>query len=111
MLRITVGRQPRRITLTLEGRLLGPWVAALEEAWLATLRDRESRPIVVDLTGVTFVDSSGRELLLRMGHEGARLVAAGIEGRMMVARIQRDVVRRREAREAVQCSRGDGRSS
>jgi hypothetical protein len=96
MLRITVRHQPDRTTLTLEGRLLGPWVDALEEDWLATLRLGDPRPIVADLTEVTFVDPAGRELLTRMSARGTRLVATGIESGAVVVEIARDAERRRE---------------
>jgi hypothetical protein len=95
MLKITVRRQPGRMTLKLEGRLAGPWVDALAQEWLATVRARDARGVVVDLTEVAFVQPAGRELLTRMCVDGARLVATGVESGPMVLGIEREAGRRR----------------
>jgi hypothetical protein len=97
MLKITVRRQQERVTLRLEGRLLGPWVGALEQDWLATLGVRDAPPIAVDITEVTFVDPAGRELLTRMCAQGARLLATGLESGPMVLEMAREAERRRKA--------------
>jgi hypothetical protein len=97
MLKITLRRQPHRITLRLEGRLVGPWVGTLEQNWLATFRARDGRPIVVDLNEVSFVDPAGRDLLTRMCARGARLLATGLESGPMALEIARGAEQRRKA--------------
>ncbi len=96
MLKITVQRRADRISLRLDGRLLGPWVDTLEQDWLTTLRVRNPRPIVVDLTEVSFVDPAGRELLTRMCAQGGRLLASGIQSGPMALEIVREAGRRRK---------------
>ena len=75
MLRITVHDTPQAITFQLEGRLAGPWLRELEACWQGTLA-RQRRPIVrVDLLGVTFIDSAGKDCLAALHREGAEFVA------------------------------------
>jgi len=71
MLRITVQDSPQSVALKLEGQLKGPWVEETERVWKNC-----DRPVaVVDLCDVTSVDLQGRDLLAKMYHGGANLVA------------------------------------
>jgi ABC-type transporter Mla MlaB component len=72
LLRISVQKRYGSIILTLEGKLIGPWVGELERAWRST-GARED--VWVDLCQVSFVDASGKDLLAQMWHEGAQFVA------------------------------------
>ena len=87
MLKITSHPSGELITLELEGRLAGPWVAELEACWRAASDTR--RRIRVDLTGVTFVDSAGEELLDLMHQHGARFVAADCVTHEIVEKMRR----------------------
>lgn len=55
---------------------MGPWVNELRGAWIrvANLCGRHS--VRVDLTGVSFVDANGRDLLLQIQKSGGDLVGA-----------------------------------
>jgi hypothetical protein len=70
----------------LEGRLAGPWINELERAW-RNVGESEAGPLVVDLTGVTFIAEGGKALLSRMWHEGVALVARGCCTRHIVDEI------------------------
>jgi ABC-type transporter Mla MlaB component len=61
------------ITLTLEGRLLGPWVAELESAITAT--GFPPARVRLDLSGVQYADASGVDLLQRLSRQGVHLEA------------------------------------
>ena len=77
MLRITAREQDAKLTLVLEGKLAGPWVAELAQAW-SEWQGRVARPdTVVDLREVWFIDDAGRELLTTFHAEGAGLVGSG----------------------------------
>ena len=56
-----------------EGTLSGAWVDELEKCWLDAKASPEEKRIRVDLSGVTFIDDKGRELLERFFHDGAEL--------------------------------------
>jgi anti-anti-sigma regulatory factor len=86
MLKITRHTRAGSMHLTLEGRLIGPWVHELEQAWQC-IKQSEGGSLVVDLTGVTFIEESGRDLLGRMWQEGAELIATGCCNRSIVEHI------------------------
>lgn len=87
MLRITTDENPQALTLRLEGRLDGPWVAVLAEAWNAVKDMSDGRRIRVDLNGVTFVEAQGKARLAEMYAEGAELVGDDLETNAIVAEI------------------------
>ena len=86
MLKITRHIRTGSRHLTLEGRLIGPWVQELEQAWKG-ITQSEGGPIVVDLSGVTFIEDNGKQLLSRMWQEGAELIAKGCCNRPIVDQI------------------------
>ena len=73
--------------LILEGRLSGPWLTELEQAW-QRVKQSGKNSIVIDLTGVTFIEVGGRKLLRRLWREGADLIAAGCCNRSIVEGIK-----------------------
>jgi anti-anti-sigma regulatory factor len=87
MLRITAEDKPRILTLRLEGRLDGPWAAELERCWRGMLAGANRPTIRVDLTGVTFVDASGKARLAAMHRKGAEFIAADCLTKAIVAEI------------------------
>lgn len=65
MLRITQHNQATHRQLTLSGRIMGPWVTELRLVCEAMLREG-SKPLVLDLAHVGYVDHSGIQLLLTL---------------------------------------------
>jgi anti-anti-sigma factor len=82
---LTVKRQdgPAAVTLNPRGELDPDSAPALEEALAAVLAGDAVTPVVVDLSGVRFVDSSGIGALLRCRR---RALAAGRAFRVAGAR-------------------------
>src|SRR5215472_15554563 len=85
MLRITVRDQEKKGRIQAAGKIAGPWVAELENAWRSV--QAPGREIEIDLKDVTCVDDAGRQLLARMHQAGARLVASGVMMRALVEEI------------------------
>jgi outer membrane protein len=85
MLRITVREDEKKGRIEAAGKIAGPWVAELENAW----RSVQSPPqeTEIDLKDVTCVDEAGRQLLKRMHQAGVRLVARGVMIRALVDEI------------------------
>ena len=77
MLKITTLMNAESTVLRLEGRLAGPWVQELERCWDSTVGTTANRPLSVDLSAVTYVDSDGKDLLKKIHRQGAKLVASG----------------------------------
>ena len=88
MLRITTTIRADGTALALEGRLAGPWVNELAQAWKTLSAERDTRPVSVLLDAVTFIAPAGKSLLRSMHAEGARLVASGCMTRAIVEEIE-----------------------
>lgn len=86
MLKITTRQEMESITLVVEGRLTGTWVKELRDCW-SHIPEHRQRGTVIDLTGVTFIDQFGQELLRHMWQEGAELKAAGCLNNCLVDQI------------------------
>ena len=64
------------MTIKLEGRIAGPWVAEFNREWRSLAPSLGSKKLSVDLRGVTFVDGHGRQLLREIYEKtGADIVA------------------------------------
>ena len=91
MLRITIQESAEASTFKLEGKLTGPWVRELEQAWTgaAAASTMPARTVVVDLAEVTYIDCAGRDLLARMHASGATLIACSPLNKSIVDDIAR----------------------
>jgi anti-anti-sigma regulatory factor len=64
------------VTMKIEGKIAGPNVSALNQAWLILALSIGQRKLLVDLRGVTHVDGTGRDLLAEIhGRTGAEFAA------------------------------------
>ena len=78
MLRITKIDTPTEQKLIFEGRLTEPWIADLSFHWEDMCHAHPKRKFVVDLRGVTRIDSRGESALALMKAEGAEFLASGV---------------------------------
>ena len=77
MLRITPKELGAKLTLSLEGKLAGAWVAELAQAWGEARGQTAAADTTIDLRLVWYVDEPGRELLTSLHREGCHLVGSG----------------------------------
>jgi outer membrane protein TolC/ABC-type transporter Mla MlaB component len=87
MLRITTSDIGEKVLLKLEGKLSGPWVEELERCWHVATDIYKNKGLVVDLSGVTFVDSAGKKLLCSISGGGAQLVGSGLIPKSLIEEI------------------------
>src|SRR3981189_1602734 len=87
MLRITTEKKRGKIFLSVEGRLAGPWVAALEQCWRELHAASPHEKFHVNLCGVSFIDAGGRVLLMEMHRQGGQLIAEGCLNQAIVQEI------------------------
>jgi anti-anti-sigma regulatory factor len=80
------GTEPDSLSLLLEGRLAGPWVEELS-AYCCKMSEERQHCTVIDLTGVTFIDASGKALLASLWKQGAELRASGCLTKCIVEEI------------------------
>lgn len=84
--------------LLVEGTLSGDWVDILEDCWLEAPHAPNGAPMRIDLSGVTYVDDKGRELLARMIQDGAELRATGVMTKAVIEEITEQIAMARNGR-------------
>ena len=90
MLRITTEQKADKLILTVEGKLAGPWVPALEQSWREA-RDKSPDVLLkVNLSGVMFIDAAGKDLLRTIHREGGKLYAGGCLNQAIVREIAKE---------------------
>jgi outer membrane protein len=85
MLRITTEKKRGKTILSVEGRLAGPWVKALEQCWRSRSTDEKFN---VDLCGVSFIDAAGKVMLKEIYQQGGKLIAEGCLNQAIVQEIE-----------------------
>lgn len=90
MLRITTEHKPGKLSLTVEGKLAGPWVAALEQSWQELKSSASGEKLCVNLCGVSFIDAAGKALLKEIYRLGGKLIAEGCLNQAIVREISSD---------------------
>ena len=88
MLKITIQERAEARRILLEGILAGPWVDELERTWLALIGKSPDYPVLVDLSGVTFVDGEGKKILSWIYEEGAELSGADVMNKAIIDEIK-----------------------
>src|SRR5260370_8069015 len=87
MLRISTETKRGKRILSVEGRLAGPWVSALEQCWRELRATSPAEKVSVNLCGVSFIDAGGKILLKEIHRQGGRLVAEGCLNQAIVREI------------------------
>lgn len=99
MLKITVQERAEARRILLEGILAGPWVDELERTWLTLIGKHPDHPVLVDLSGVTFVDGEGKKILTWIYEEGAELSGSDVMNKSIIDEIKQ---KHEDARRAFQ---------
>lgn len=87
MIRISQIHEGSKSRLFVEGTLSGDWVDVLEKSWLEAQTASGGETLCIDLSGVTYIDNKGRELLARVARDGAELRATGVMTRGIIEEI------------------------
>ncbi len=87
MLRITTESKRGRTIVSVEGRLVGQWVAALSQCWRELFATTPRPKFSVDLRGVSYIDNAGKLLLKEIHESGAELIAEGCLNQAIVGEI------------------------
>jgi outer membrane protein len=89
MLRITTETKRSKTVITVEGRIVGPQVATLEQCWRELFANAPKQKYVVNLCGVSFIDKGGKVLLQEMHRLGAEFQAVGCLNQAIVDEISK----------------------
>ncbi len=90
MQKVTILENPVEQRFVVDGKLTQPWVSELESAWERERDARRGRRCVVDLSGTTLIDRSGRQLLTTMCGEGVRFIAKGVYVKHLIKQLRRN---------------------
>jgi anti-anti-sigma regulatory factor len=90
-MRVTSQLVTETMVIDVAGKLVGPWVKVLEACW----RTAGASHVCVDLTGATFIDGAGTDLLRTMHRERVELKAKGCFIAGIVSEIRQGEPRRR----------------
>lgn len=88
MLRITILESADATRMKLEGKLAHAWVGEAQRMWNDVSTTAMKKEVIVDLSGVSFVDDDGRELLTRIYAGGGKLVGSRPMIRALIEEIQ-----------------------
>lgn len=76
-LKITIQNDEKEVSITLEGRVAGPWVAELNRVWVDLAPQLKNRTLSIDLRNVIYADASGKQVLREIyAQTHARLIAS-----------------------------------
>jgi ABC-type transporter Mla MlaB component len=87
VLKITITETATERRWVVEGRLVGLWVTELRTIWQRTRRREDGRASIIDLNGVTVIDSGGQAALVTMIRQGAQLTARTLYGGYLVEQL------------------------
>jgi outer membrane protein len=87
MLRITTEQKRGKLILSVEGRLAGQWVTALEQCWRELRTSSPQGKFSVNLCGVSYIDAAGKVLLKEIHQQGGHLLAEGCLNQAIVREI------------------------
>jgi anti-anti-sigma regulatory factor len=74
MLKITeISKDDEAITLRLEGKLVDTWIPELERTCLYH-RDEKNKAVVLDFSGVTFIDKNGVGMLESIQDQRVKII-------------------------------------
>lgn len=74
MLRITeTSKDEKTVTLRLDGKVVDVWVSDLERQCLYH-KDEKNKTVILDFSGVTFIDNEGVRMLEEIKDERIRIV-------------------------------------
>lgn len=78
MFKISIIEEHGERRLILEGKLVRPWTAEVENSWKTAAKDLQGRKLVVDLTNVTHIGPDGESTLFKLMTEGAKFSCRGV---------------------------------
>jgi hypothetical protein len=91
MFKISVVENDGQRKLVLEGTLVHPWTAEVEEAWRGVLRGASDRKPIIDLANVTAISRDGEETLFKLMSEGARFRCVDVFTKDVLKRLAKKI--------------------
>jgi hypothetical protein len=93
MLKISIIDSKTQRRLVVEGKLIAPWTAELQSAWLKATTDFDDRELVIDVKGLTAITEDGENVLMEMMKAGVRFRSSGVFTKQVLKRLARSIRR------------------
>jgi hypothetical protein len=87
--KISIVEERSQRTMILEGRLVPPWTAEVENAWKSAGEHLQGRKLAVDLSNVTFIGPDGKNTLLKLMREGAKFSCKDVLNKHVLKQLAR----------------------
>lgn len=78
MFRISIVDTESQRKLIVEGRLVSPWTAEVENVWKSAHDRLNGRNLIIDLSNVTLISIDGENTLLKLMEDGAEFSGEGV---------------------------------
>ena len=89
MFRISIIETPGQRRLVLEGKLVSPWTAEVQNAWRDAGEQLQGRKLVIDLRNVTLISADGENMLYELMKDGAKFSCADVLTKHVLKRLAR----------------------
>jgi hypothetical protein len=89
MFKISIVESRGQRKLVLEGTLVPPWTAEVENAWRIAGEQLDGRKLIIDLTNVTLISRDGENTLFELMREGAKFSCGGVMTRHVLKQLAR----------------------
>ena len=86
MIRIQTANNPGGITITIDGQLIGEYVAEVEDSIRVSIE--QDNDVHLFLRNVSHIDEMGHALLSRLAAQGVKLSATGLYSSHVVTQVQ-----------------------
>jgi hypothetical protein len=87
MLKITTVKTNRQCRVVVEGELVSSCVEELKREWDEARGSAGCLTLIVDLRNVTTIGQKGKDVLLEMMSEGARIICGGVHNRHVLQQL------------------------
>jgi hypothetical protein len=90
MFKISIVEKEGQRRLVLEGTLVRPWTAEVENAWRSAGEQLQGRKLIIDLRNVTLISRDGENTLYKLMSSGAKFSC----GDVLTKHVLRQLARR-----------------
>ncbi len=95
VLKITITDLPDEQRWSLQGQLVGQWVAELKSSWREAHQAEDTRRCIVELIEVTSIDRNGEAVLAEIMTQGAEFVASDVYTKHLLRNLRSEMKHRR----------------
>jgi hypothetical protein len=89
MFKISVIETHGQRRLVLEGKLVPPWTAEVENAWRSAGEQLQHRKLIIDLSDVTLISPEGENTLCKMMQDGAKFSSGDVLTKHLLKQLAR----------------------